>query len=142
MTGSIAGLLNDDPASRYIQDALGVASTKDVSSSGSFDRLLSFFGKADYNYAQRYYASATLRRDGSSKFAPSHRWGTFPAFNVGWRASRESFFPQNGFFSKGMVRFGWGETGNQQISGGRIVGQFGGDPRGTFYDIHRTGTIH
>ena len=141
ITGSIAALLNDDPSSRYIQDALGSAASKNVSSTGSLDRLLSFFGKADYNYAQRYYASATLRRDGSSKFAPSHRWGTFPAFNVGWRASRESFFPQNGFFSNVMVRFGWGETGNQQIPGGRIVAQFGGDRGDTFYDISGTGTI-
>ena len=138
--GSIAGLLNTDPASRYIQDALGSASTKNVSSSGSLDRLLSFFGKADYNYQQRYYASATLRRDGSSKFGPGHQWGTFPAFNVGWRASRESFFPQNGFFSNVMLRFGYGETGNQQIPGGRIVAQFGGDRGETFYDISGSGS--
>src|SRR5256886_15719215 len=140
MTGSIAGLLNDDPASRYIQDALGVASTKDVSSSGSFDRLLSFFGKADYNYAQRYYASATLRRDGPSKFASGKRWGTFPAVNVGWRAPRESFFPPDGFFSNVMLRFCWGETGNQQIPGGRIVAQFGGGRGGNFYHINGSGS--
>src|SRR2546430_7994045 len=140
MTGSIAGLLNDDPASRYIRDALGVASTKDVSSSGSFDRLLSFFGKADYNYAQRYYASATLRRDGSSKFGTGNQWGTFPAFNVGWRASRESFFPQDGFFSNVLLRFGWGVTGNQRIPGGRIVAKFGGGTGDTFYDISGSGT--
>ena len=140
ISGSIAGLINTDPASRYISDALGVASTKDVSSSGSLDHLLSFFGKADYNYQQRYYASATLRRDGSSKFAPGHQWGTFPAFNVGWRLSRESFFPQNGFFSNVMMRFGYGETGNQQIPGGRIVAKFGGSRGDTFYDISGSGS--
>ncbi|HXG98074.1 MAG TPA: SusC/RagA family TonB-linked outer membrane protein, partial [Gemmatimonadales bacterium] len=96
MSGGISGLLNDNPADRYIDESLGQASTKTVSSSGYFDRLLSFFGKADYNYGERYYASVTVRRDGSSKFAPGHRWGTFPAFNVGWRLSRESFFPQEG----------------------------------------------
>jgi hypothetical protein len=126
MAGSISGLLNEDPSSRYIDDALGQAASKNVSSSGSFDRLLSFFGKADYNYGERYYVSGTLRRDGSSKFGTGNQWGTFPAFNVGWRASRESFFPQDGFFSNVMLRFGWGVTGNQQIPGGRIVAQFGG----------------
>jgi len=141
MAGSIAALLNTDPASRYIQDALGSATTKNVSTSGSFDRLLSFFGKADYNYGEKYYASVTLRRDGSSKFGPGHQWGTFPAFNVGWRASRESFFPQSGFFSNMMLRFGWGLTGNQRIPGGRIVAQFGGNRGDTFYDIGGTGTI-
>ena len=141
IAGSIAGLISpDDPNARYIDDVLGTASTKDVSSSGSYDRLLSFFGKADYNYEQRYYASLTLRRDGSSKFGPDHRWGTFPAFNVGWRMSRESFFPQGGLFSNVMLRFGYGETGNQQIPGGRIVAKFGGGRGDTFYDIGGTGS--
>lgn len=140
MAGSIAGLLNEDPSSRYIDDALGQAASKNVSTSGSFDRLLSFFGKADYNYGERYYVSATLRRDGSSKFGSGNQWGTFPAFNVGWRASREPFFPQDGFFSNVMLRFGWGVTGNQQIPGGRIVAQFGGGRGDTFYDIGGSGT--
>jgi TonB-linked SusC/RagA family outer membrane protein len=140
MSGSIADLLNEDVASRYIDDALGNPSTKDVSNSGTLDRLLSFFGKADYNYQQRYYASATVRRDGSSKFGPGHQWGTFPAFNVGWRLSRESFFPQDGLFSNVMLRFGYGETGNQQIPGGRIVAKYGGGRGDTFYDISGSGT--
>src|SRR2546428_9108214 len=67
MGGGIWGLLNANPASRYIDDALGVASTKTVNSTGFFDRLLSFFGKADYNFGEKYYASVTVRRDGSSK---------------------------------------------------------------------------
>jgi TonB-linked SusC/RagA family outer membrane protein len=140
MAGGISGLLNDAPASRYIDDALGSASSKTVSSSGFFDRLLSVFGKADYNYGEKYYVTATLRRDGSSKFGKSHQWGTFPAFNVGWRASRESFFPQDGFFSNVMLRFGWGVTGNQRIPGGRIVAKFGGGTGDTFYDITGSGT--
>ena len=138
--GSIAALINEDPASRYIDDALGSATTKNVTSAGGFDRLLSFFGKADYNYQQRYYVSATLRRDGSSKFGPGHQWGTFPGFNVGWRLSRESFFPQDGFFSNVMLRFGWGITGNQLIPGGRIRAKFGGSRSDTFYDIGGSGS--
>ncbi len=140
LTGSISGLINEDPSSRYIDDALGAASTKNVTSSGGFDRLLSFFGKADYNYEQRYYVSGTLRRDGSSKFGPGHQWGTFPGFNVGWRLSRESFFPQDGFFSNVMLRFGWGLVGSQLIPGGRIRAKFGGSRGDTFYDIGGTGS--
>ena len=140
ITGSIGSLINTDVPSRYIQDALGSASSKNVSSTGSVDRLLSFFGKADYNYEERYYVSGTLRRDGSSKFGPGHQWGNFPAFNVGWRLSRESFFPSDGFFSNAMLRLGWGKTGNQRIPGGRIVAQFGGDRGDTFYDIAGSGS--
>jgi len=140
LSGGISGLLNDALPSRYIDETLGQASTKTVSSSGFFDRLLSFFGKADYNYNQRYYASVTVRRDGSSKFAKGEQWGTFPAFNVGWRLSRESFFPQDGFLSNVMLRFGYGVTGNQNIPGGRIVAKFGGGTGDTFYDIGGSGT--
>ncbi len=137
--GGISGLINDSPDDRYINDALGLASSKTDSSSGSLDRLLSVFGKADYNYAEKYYGSVTVRRDGSSKFARGNQWGTFPAFNVGWRVSRESFFPQGRFFSNVLLRFGYGTTGNQQIPGGRILSQFGGGSGDTFYDIGNTG---
>ncbi|MGE5142948.1 MAG: SusC/RagA family TonB-linked outer membrane protein [Acidobacteriota bacterium] len=133
--GSCAGLLSTDVSERFIQDALCDPTTKNVSSAGSVAALLSFFGKADYNYAERYFLSATVRRDGSSRLGPDHRWGTFPAIGLGWRVSNESFFPQNGFISSAMLRFGFGITGNQQIPSDRIVSQLGGDRGDTFYDI-------
>lgn len=138
--GSCANLLNTDVNSRYIQDALCDPTTKNVSSAGGKSALLSFFGKADYSFADRYYLSLTLRRDGSSRFGPSHRWGTFPAIGAGWKLSRESFLANNSVFSNMMLRFAWGVTGNQQIPAGRIVSQFGGDRGDTFYDIGGTGT--
>jgi TonB-linked SusC/RagA family outer membrane protein len=138
--GSCANLLNTDVNSRYIQDALCDPTTKNVSSAGGKSALLSYFGKADYSFADRYYLSLTLRRDGSSRFGPSHRWGTFPAIGAGWKLSRESFLANNSVFSNMMLRFAWGVTGNQQIPAGRIVSQFGGDRGDTFYDIGGTGT--
>jgi TonB-linked SusC/RagA family outer membrane protein len=126
--------------SRYIQDALCDPTSKNVTSTGGKSALLSFFGKGDYNYADRYYLSVTLRRDGSSRFGPDNRWGTFPAIGAGWRLSRESFLANNPVFSNMMLRFGYGVTGNQQIPAGRIVSQFGGDRGDTFYDIGGTGT--
>ena len=141
LAGHIGNLLNTDPSSRYIRDALADPATKNDSSTGSVAALLSFFGKADYSYAERYYLSVTLRRDGSSTFGPSHRWGTFPALSVGWRLSQEPFFGQGGFFSNVMLRFGWGKTGNQNIPQGRIVSQFGGSRGDTFYDIGNTGSV-
>lgn len=140
IVGGLSALINEDPSSRYIQDALGAATTKTVASSGAIGKLLSFFGKADYNFAERYYLSFTLRRDGSSRLGPSHRWGTFPAFNVGWRLSQEPFFAGNRTFSNVMLRFGWGLTGNQAIPAGRVVSQYGGNRGDVFYDIGGTGT--
>jgi TonB-linked SusC/RagA family outer membrane protein len=136
--GQMSNLIDTDLDSRYLQDALGDASTKNVFSTGSESALLSFFGKADYNYENRYVASVTVRQDGSSNLGPDHRWGTFPAFGLGWRLSQEPFMRDNRIFSDVMLRFGWGMTGNQSIPAGRIVSQFGGDRGDTFYDIAGT----
>lgn len=136
--GNCAKLLNNGVDSRYIQDALCDPTTKNVTSSGSKRALLSFFGKADYNYGDRYFLSLTMRRDGSSTFGPTNRWGTFPAIGAGWRLSRESF-GQNLPFQNIMLRFGWGVTGNQNIPF-RISDQYGGDRGDVFYDIGGTGS--
>ncbi|MDH3477756.1 MAG: SusC/RagA family TonB-linked outer membrane protein [Gemmatimonadota bacterium] len=138
---SINNLITTDINARYIQDAIGDPDTKNVSSSGGTGALLSFFGKVDYNYAQRYHLSATVRRDGSSRLGPNNRWGTFPAFSVGWRMSQEPFMQDNQFFTNVMLRFGWGLTGNQSIPTGRIVSQFGGGRGDTFYAIQGGNTI-
>jgi len=135
ISAGISSLLNTDINSRYIQDALGDAATKTVSSSGGRSALLSLFGKADYNYADKYVASVTLRRDGSSRLAPGHQWGTFPAFGLGWRLSKEPFLEGNHTFNDVMLRYGYGVTGNQLIPAGRIVALFGGSRGDTYYDI-------
>ncbi|MGQ0713756.1 MAG: SusC/RagA family TonB-linked outer membrane protein [Gemmatimonadaceae bacterium] len=137
---SMSNLINEDLDSRFLQDALGDAASKNVNSFGGRSALLSFFGKADYNYADRYVLSFTVRRDGSSNLGPGNRWGTFPAFGVGWRLTNEPFIPESRIFSDVMLRFGWGVTGNQLIPSGRIVSQFGGGRGDTFYDIGGTNT--
>lgn len=140
LSGSMANLVNFDVNDRYIQDALGAADTKNVSSSGSQSALLSMFTKADYNYNEKYIASFTVRRDGSSRLAPGHQWGTFPAFGLGWRLTKEPFLEGNHIFSDVLLRYGWGITGNQLIPPGRIVAQFGGGTGETFYDINGSQT--
>lgn len=74
-------------------DAATGARTNTGSSTGS--RLLSQFGKINYGYDDRYLASFTLRRDGSSRFGPENRYGVFPAATVGWRISNEEFWKDN-----------------------------------------------
>ena len=125
--------MNTSIDSRYIQDALGTSPT--VFTNGGNNSLLSVFGKADYNFADKYVASFTLRRDGSSRLAPGNQWGTFPAVGLGWRISNEPFLANNKIFSDVMLRYGWGVTGNQLIPSGRIVAQFGGGKGDTFYDV-------
>jgi TonB-dependent starch-binding outer membrane protein SusC len=141
ISASMSSLLNTDVNSRYIQDALGDAATKTVSSTGGESAMLSLFGKADYNYAGKYVASYTLRRDGSSRLAPGHQWGTFPAYGLGWRISKEPFLQGNRIFSDVMLRYGYGVTGNQLIPAGRIVALFGGSQGDTYYDISGSNAI-
>lgn len=133
--GGMSNLLNSNLDSRYIQDALGDPSTKNVFSTGGKNALLSLFGKIGYNFGDKYVASYTLRRDGSSNLAPGHRWGTFPAFGLGWHISNEPFLSGNKYLSDVMLRYGWGVTGNQNIPSGRVVSTYGGDRGDTFYDI-------
>ena len=140
LAGSIGNLLNTSIDSRYINEALGDPTTINANSSGGKSSLLSLFAKADYNYGDKYVASFTVRRDGSSRLAPGHRWGTFPAFGLGWHITNEKFLSGNRFLNDVMLRYGIGVTGNQNIPSGRIPSQFGGGTGSTFYDITGSGS--
>ena len=78
--------------------------------------LFSLFGKLDYNYADRYLVSATLRRDQTSRLYKDNNSGVFPAFSGAWRVSEEKFFPQNKVVSDLKIRAAWGQNGNSAIS--------------------------
>ncbi|MCD8288526.1 MAG: TonB-dependent receptor [Prevotella sp.] len=79
-------------------------------------RLSSLFGRASYNYDERYMAQFTVRRDGSSRFGTNHRYGTFPSFSVGWNAMNEAFMKSTrDWLSNLKVRFSWGKNGNDNI---------------------------
>ena len=77
--------------------------------------LFSYFGRAFYSFDDRYLLTATIRRDGSSKFAEGHRWGWFPSAAFAWRVSNESFLKDNNVISNLKLRLGWGATGNQNV---------------------------
>ena len=98
----------------YFVENAGTGDQSVSGESGGYS-LASFFGKADYDYDNRYLASFTIRRDGSSRFGANNRWGVFPAFTGGWRVSNEAFFPENGIVNDLKLRVGWGRTGNQEI---------------------------
>ena len=77
--------------------------------------VFSLFGKVDYNYADRYLASFTIRRDANSRFAKDHRAGVFPAFSLAWRPTQEEFFPHNEILTDLKIRYSWGQNGNANI---------------------------
>lgn len=79
--------------------------------------LLSYMARLNYSYKNRYLLTATVRRDGSSKFGPKHRWGTFPSVSLAWRMSDEKWFPKTKFIDDIKIRAGYGVTGSQASVG-------------------------
>lgn len=81
----------------------------------SDNRLMSALGRVNYNYKSKYLVTASFRADGSSKFAPNHRWGFFPSGAVAWRMSKEDFMRRVKFVSDLKLRASWGLTGNNRV---------------------------
>ncbi|MEL7119625.1 MAG: TonB-dependent receptor [Bacteroidota bacterium] len=101
---------------RYISLGANIASLQGQDFASRYT-LLSYFGRINYNYGNKYLLTATLRRDGSSKFPEANRWGTFPSFSMGWNAHNEPFFPSSNILTRFKVRAGWGQVGNQNPIG-------------------------
>jgi TonB-linked SusC/RagA family outer membrane protein len=93
------------------------AGTLEPNVGGSFSEwvLMSFFGRINYDFQDKYLLEANLRYDGSSRFSEENRWGIFPSFSAGWRLTEESFFPELSFISDIKIRASWGMLGNQNI---------------------------
>lgn len=79
------------------------------------DKMLSFFGRFNYDYKGRYLLTTTFRADGSSKFAPGNRWGYFPSFAVAWRISEEKFMANLTWLNNLKLRLSYGTAGNNNI---------------------------
>lgn len=77
--------------------------------------LQGLLGRISYNMANKYYIDATVRRDGSNRFAPGHRWGTFPSASVAWRLTSEKFMEKVNWLTDLKLRAGWGQLGNQEV---------------------------
>ena len=140
-------VLNPD----YMWPNAGVGESEAYGGGGGFS-LLSFFGKVNYSYADRYMGSITVRRDGSSRFGKNNKFGTFPSVSLGWRIDQEKFMEDTrDWLSNLKLRASWGQTGNQEISNtARYTlyvsnygeAGFGGQSYGTSYDIQGTNGGH
>ncbi len=110
--------LKQFPYPNHGLDDISNATVSSKSSGHSHGNMLSFFGRANYNYDERYLITATIRADGSSKFAKGNKWGIFPSASAAWRVSQEKFWQQgsvNKWFSNLKLRVGYGITGNCNI---------------------------
>lgn len=136
-SGSVGGQTQDyfsfDP--NYVNLSTGSGSKTNYSSK-SIDALFSVFGRVDYSYKNKYIVSATLRRDGSSRFIGDYRWGTFPAGSVAWRISEENFMQGVNWLDDLRIRGGYGIVGNQlNVSTDNPHTQFVGNQSTSYYAI-------
>lgn len=131
--GSLINYINFDVSSRYLNQALGTFNS--INSGQQVSTLVSTFGKVDYEFNDKYIASFTYRRDGSSVFV-EEKYGVFPAASLGWRVSGESFMQNFTWLTDLKLRAGWGKMGNQNITPGNTYDQYGArTPFDASYDI-------
>jgi TonB-dependent starch-binding outer membrane protein SusC len=106
-----------------------------VGGSGDKSRLISQFGSFNYSYKNRYLLTASIRRDGSSKFGSNSRYGIFPSVSAGWIVTNESFMENQKWLDNFKLRASWGKVGNDAIASGLTVNQYKSDATYSYYDI-------
>jgi len=111
------GILNTSLPDNTIHNPYLGTGTATITAGMGSSSMASAFARGTYNYADKYYATYTFRRDGSSKFGPNNRWASFQSTAASWRFTNESFMDDiKQVVSNGKLRIGWGQTGNQFIS--------------------------
>lgn len=112
LTGSRDGIPSNYADLQYVS-----AGTLNYQATGTdtYDAYMSYLGRVMYNYDSRYYLTASIRSDGSSKFPTGNKYATFPSVSLAWRISEEAFMKEQSVVSNLKLRAGWGRTGNSQI---------------------------
>lgn len=115
-------------ATNFPNDLVQTLNAGQVTGGSSFQEewsLLSVLGRVQYNYDNKYYVSAAMRADGSSRFGANNKWGYFPSASAGWRISGEDFLKDSDFISNLKLRVSYGQTGNFQIPNYGSIGLLG-----------------
>ena len=120
VSASKQGLLYDDVEYAYIANAKNQGS--DSAGGGLWESaFLSYFGRLNYDYDNRYIFTGTFRADGSYRFGPNNRFGYFPSLSVGWNISNEEFLLYNPWINSLKLRASWGQTGNDALDNWQYV---------------------
>jgi len=125
----ITDFLFTTPDARFLSAGTGAQT---VGSEQGKSRSFSVFSKLNYEYADKYLFSATIRRDESSLFEGGNKAATFPAFSAGWRLSSEEFLNSSDKVNNLLLKFSWGQLGNNSVPAGNAITSYGSDL--AFYD--------
>ncbi len=109
------GFLFETPDFYLLSNGTGTPAVDPNSTFDGETSLFSIFGTINYDYAEKYFATVTIRNDKSSRFLGDNQSQTFPSFSAGWVISNEDFFPQDGIFSRLKLKGSWGQLGNQTL---------------------------
>lgn len=107
---------------------IGTQSTNTVGSFSTERRLLSYLGRINYGFSDKYLLTASIRADGSSNFGANNRYGYFPSFSGGWKINNEAFLKDSEVVSELKLRAGWGQLGNDNIGIARAIATFSEGP--------------
>jgi TonB-linked SusC/RagA family outer membrane protein len=125
----------ENPLSNDVQEPVAISKIS-FNGNRSQSALISYIVRANYEFDNKYLLGASFRRDGSSRFSPSNRWGNFPAISLGWRVSEESFLADNSVISDLKLRASYGVTGNNQSGDYAWISTISGNQ---IYQVDRTG---
>lgn len=131
----IGGGIQDIPVDNIDDASLSFATPAESQTFWGYEylgTLVSYLGRINYNYKQKYLLSATMRVDGSSKFGSNNKFGYFPSVSLGWVLTEENFLSNNPIINFLKIRASWGVNGNDQIGDFRFVSTVGGGRNYTF----------
>lgn len=131
----IGGAVQDIPVDNIDDASLAWPNDPSLQSFNGYeyeDKGLSYFGRLNYNFRQKYLISLVMRRDGSTKFGTNNKFGNFPSVSAGWIASEESFFPTNDVVKFLKIRGSWGVNGNDRIASDAFLATVSGNRTYTF----------
>jgi iron complex outermembrane receptor protein len=131
------GFLSDEFKWYSLQAASTISS---VSTFKNSNKLVSFYGRANYSFDDRFLVTGTVRRDGSSRFGSGNKWGVFPSGSVAWRLSKESFFQVDAITDL-KIRMSYGATGNQEIGNLNSITTLGATTTGYIVGGQRLTTV-
>lgn len=115
LNGSRSRLIGEDPSFFYLSSGDVLTATNNSGVNGGDWGLVSYLGRANYVFNDRYLITVSGRVDGSSRFGANNRYGFFPSVGLGWNVSQEDFWNANGLISRLKLRASWGKTGNDRI---------------------------